>query len=97
MCLKRSFPRLTDFPTSTHHVYVLPISGVGGTVGVGPSPYTSHNSGTAGPGGTPDHPERRLRRQRNGQEKLHHQVYRGYQEGELSNCQVFTCSHAEAF
>lgn len=63
--------------------YVACLSGVGGIVGVGTSPHLTNHSSAAGPGRTPDHPQRRIRRQRNRQEELHHQVHRRHQEGEL--------------
>lgn len=63
--------------------FVVCVSGVGGIVGVGASPHLTYQSSAAGPGRTPDHPQRRIRRQRNHQEELHHQMHRGHQEGEL--------------
>lgn len=64
-------------------VFVACVSGVGSVVGVGASPHPSYHSSAAGPGRTPHHPQRRIRRQRNRQEELHHQMHRGHQEGEL--------------
>lgn len=47
-------------------------SGAGGAVGVGSPPHPTHQSGPAGAGGAPGDPERRLRRQGDGETQLHH-------------------------